>query len=65
MWECRDLGTLKEYLGMNISKDKKGITIDQIKYATKVVERFGQQNCKPTRTPFLYILIENIELQQL
>ena len=51
MWECRDLGVLKEYLGMNISKDKKGITIDQIKYATKVVERFGQQNCKPTRTP--------------
>ena len=41
MWECRDLGALKEYLGMNISKYKKGITIDQIKYATKVVERFG------------------------
>ena len=29
-WKCRDLGALKEYLGMNISKDKKGITIDQI-----------------------------------
>ena len=36
MWECRDLGVLKEYLGMNISKDKKGITIDQIIWSTKL-----------------------------
>ena len=50
-WECRDLGNLKEYLGMNIVQNNKGITIDQIDYAKKIVERFGQQNCKPTRTP--------------
>ena len=35
---------------MNIVQDNKGITIDQINYAKKIVERFGQQNCKPTHT---------------
>ena len=36
---------------MNIVQDNKGITIDRINYAKKIVERFGQKNCKPTHTP--------------
>jgi hypothetical protein len=50
MWECRDLGDVKEYLAMKITRDRanKTLIIDQNAYALKVVQRFGQQNCKPT-----------------
>src|SRR5260370_25281693 len=52
-WECRDLGHISEYLKMQIVRDrkKKKLIVDQISYAKKVVERFGQQNAKPTNTP--------------
>src|SRR5258707_7827814 len=53
MWECRDLGQISEYLWMKIIRDKKQkkLIIDQIDYAKKIVEHFGQQNAKPTHTP--------------
>ena len=53
MWECRDLGPISEYLRMKIVRDRihKKLIIDQINYAKKVVEHFGQQNAKPTYTP--------------
>ena len=53
MWECRDLGPISEYLCMKIVRDRssKKLIIDQIDYAKKVVERFGQQNAKPTYVP--------------
>ena len=53
MWECRDLGKVKEYLGMNIvhNKNLRELVVDQAAYARKVVERFGLINCKPVRTP--------------
>ena len=52
-WECRDLGPVKEYLGMKIVQDrkKKLIILDQIDYAKKIVKRFGQEEAKPVRTP--------------
>jgi hypothetical protein len=45
MWECRDLGPISEYLRMKIVRDRKNkkLIIDQIDYAKKVVECFGQQ----------------------
>ena len=48
--ECRDLGELKEYLGMKITRDrsKRILLIDQNAYASKIVARFGQQDSKPT-----------------
>ena len=48
-WESRDLGQGKEYLGMRITRDRKkrAISLDQIRYAEKVIKRFGQENCKP------------------
>jgi hypothetical protein len=53
MWECRDLGPISEYLRMKIVRDRnnKKLIIDQIDYAKKVVEHFGQQNAKPTYIP--------------
>jgi hypothetical protein len=51
--ECRDLGLISEYLGMKIQQDRKNktLTIDQIDYAKKVVQRFGQENCHNVATP--------------
>ena len=42
-----------EDLRMKIVRDRnsKKLIIDQIDYAKKVVERFGQQNAKPTYVP--------------
>ena len=52
-WESRDLGQAKEYLGMRITRDRKKrtISLDQTRYAEKVVKRFGQENCKPVSVP--------------
>ncbi len=53
MWECKDLGKVKEYLGMKIEYNKNlgTLIINQEAYAKKVVARFGLENSKPTRTP--------------
>jgi hypothetical protein len=50
MWECRDLGPVKEYLGMKIVRDRKlrKLWIDQNDYALKVVNRFGLRDSKKT-----------------
>ena len=49
VWESRDLGEAKEYLGMRITRDRKKrtLTLDQCVYAEKVLKRFGTQNAKP------------------
>ena len=51
LWDCRDLGPVKEYLGMKIVRDRKNrcLYIDQNAYALKVVNRFGMRNTKSTR----------------
>jgi len=52
-WECRDLGSISEYLGMKIIRDRKNkiLKIDQIDYAKKIVKYFGQENCHNVATP--------------
>ena len=53
VWESRDLGEAKEYLGMRITHDRKNwtLTLDQCVYAKKVLKRFRMQNAKPAWTP--------------
>ena len=53
MWECRDLGKIKEYLRIqvNYNRDLGFLAIDQGPYALKVVKRFGLEDCKSVRTP--------------
>jgi hypothetical protein len=50
-WECRDLGEAKEFLGMQIHRDGKTISLSQTKYLKQVLERFRMQNCKFAKTP--------------
>ena len=46
VWECRDLGEAKEYLGMRITRDRKKRTLilDQISYTDKVIKQFNHWN---------------------
>ena len=39
-WECQDLGDVKEFLHMHITRTRSGITIDQCDYLEKVLTRF-------------------------
>ena len=53
MWECRDLGEPKEFLGMQITRDrsKRILVLDQRAYLEKVIARFGMTNAKEAHTP--------------
>ena len=53
VWESRNLGEAKEYLGMRITCDRKKqtLTLDQCVYVEKVLKRFRMQNAKPAQTP--------------
>ena len=48
-----DLGEAKQYLGMHIERDRNARTIflNQTRYITKVLERFGMRDCKGISTP--------------
>ena len=48
-----DLGKAKQYLGMHIERDRDARTIflNQTRYITKNLERFGMQDCKGISTP--------------
>ncbi|KAF7761821.1 hypothetical protein Agabi119p4_9813 [Agaricus bisporus var. burnettii] len=51
-WECRDLGETKEFLGINIQRDRKNrrIFLNQENYLEKILEKFDVTS-KPTKTP--------------
>ena len=48
-----DLGEAKQYLGMRIEWDRYAHTIhlNQTRFITKILERFGMQDCKGSSTP--------------
>ena len=52
-WECRDLGKVQEFLRMCIKHKGNKIYLDQVVYLEKVLERFGMQNAKATKTPLI------------
>ena len=52
-WECRDLGEVQEFLRMCIKHKGNKIYLDQVVYLEKVLEHFGMQNAKATKTPLI------------
>lgn len=52
-FKIKDLGRAKQCLGLNIniSKDKKRITIDQEHYINQLLKDFEMVDCKTTKTP--------------
>jgi Reverse transcriptase (RNA-dependent DNA polymerase) len=50
-WECRDLGEVKGFLRMRITRKGKDIHLDQRDYLDKVLECFSMTNSKSAPTP--------------
>ena len=47
----KDLGSLKYFLGLEIARNKIGISLSQRKYALEVLEETSMSRCKPAQTP--------------
>lgn len=60
-FEMIDLGEPKNFLGMNIKRDTKAMTITQEKYIDKILTKFGFDNKFPQNTPMITRQVANQE----
>ena len=50
-FEIKDLGELRYFLGMEIARSRKGITVSQRKYILDLLKDTGMSGCRPADTP--------------
>ena len=50
-FEIKDLGNLRYFLGMEIARSQKGISVSQRKYILDLLQEMGMMGCKLTDTP--------------
>lgn len=52
-FKVKDMGELRFVLGMEVLRDRARRTLElrQTAYLDRIVERFGMENCRPTKTP--------------
>ena len=50
-FQMKDLGRLKNFLGITFDQCNVCVTMSQQKYVDKLLERFDMQDCKPRSTP--------------
>lgn len=50
-FEVKDLGNLRYFLGMEVTRTKNEINISQRKYVLDLLTETGMLGCKPTPTP--------------
>ncbi|KAI5324238.1 hypothetical protein L3X38_033311 [Prunus dulcis] len=57
-FEMKDLGSLKYFLGAEVTRSKHGLFLSQRKYVMDLLAKTGMLDCKPTDTP----IVENHKL---
>jgi hypothetical protein len=50
-FEVKDLGQIRYFLGMEVARSKKGISVSQRKYVLDLLAETGMLGCKPCDTP--------------
>jgi hypothetical protein len=55
-FRCRDLGTLDEFVGMEISQSAVGIKLHHSRYIRHLLRLFDMEKCQPVRTPMVHRL---------
>ena len=50
-FDMSDLGRLTYYLGMEVCQSDWGITLNQSRYALRILEEAGMSKCNPTQSP--------------
>ena len=50
-FEVKDLESLRYFLGMEVARNKSGISVSQRKYILDLLKETGMLSCKPVDTP--------------
>uniref|UniRef100_A0A2N9FZ66 Reverse transcriptase Ty1/copia-type domain-containing protein n=1 Tax=Fagus sylvatica TaxID=28930 RepID=A0A2N9FZ66_FAGSY len=51
VFELKDMGSLSYFLGLQIQRSTKGLTITQTKYAIDLLTKHNMAHCSPCKTP--------------
>ncbi|XP_019108185.2 uncharacterized mitochondrial protein AtMg00810-like [Beta vulgaris subsp. vulgaris] len=50
-FSMKDLGSLKYFLGVSVTRHEGGLLLSQCKYAQEIIDHAGMISCKPSPTP--------------